>query len=125
MAKIYFHTNYPKDLTNAISLIHSMQLPKQHEIERVSTVASMDFERSVLFLFDHAKRKIDLVTEAHYDSGYRVFAFRLSSTEQLDPFKLSLTLMRLWHIILEKINKENDPFIFTYTYSAKTINKIK
>ncbi len=125
MVKIYFHTNYPKDLTHAISLVHSLQFLKEYEIERRSIVDPINYDKSVVFLFDHSKKKVDLITEALYDSGYRIFAFKLSSAEKIDPFQLGLKLMELWSKVLSKIDTETIPFIYTYSYQAKNLKKVK
>lgn len=125
MIKIYFHTNYPKDLAAAIGLLHGMQFLKEYDVERVSIVAARDDAHSVFFMFDRALKGVDIPTLSHRTSGYRVFAFKLPPTERFDAFRLGLTLMHLWPKILEKIKNETDPFLYSYNYSGRTLKKEK
>lgn len=124
MTKIYFHTNYPAGLVNALQLINSFDESNSFHIERVQTVERMSFDRSVIFLFDHSKKKIDYVTQAHRDAGYRVFAFKLRKEESLDLYKLALSLARVWPTILDTIVQEANPFVVTYDYKSKKLKKI-
>ena len=122
--KLYLDTNYPKNLAEALQLIHKLETPQNFEILRTQQFDENDASNSVVFLFDRSKRGIDIVTEKHYKAGYKVIAFKLSSTARIDFFQLSLTTLKLWPKILNTITEESNAFIFTYSYNGKTLNKI-
>lgn len=123
--KLYLDTNYPKNLAEALQLIHKLETPQNFEIIRTQQLDENDPSNSVVFLFDRSKRGIDIVTEKHYQAGYKVIAFKLSSTDRIDFFQLSLTTLKLWPKILNKITETNTPFIFTYSYNGKSLNNFK
>jgi len=125
MMRVYLDTNYPKNLAEALRLIHAMQLSSTVEIIRTQDIKEVETSNSVLFLFDRSKKGLDIVTEKHFEAGYRVFAFKLNSTEKINFFDLSLSLLRLWPKILEEINADTQPFVFTYNYNGKTLSKVK
>ncbi len=123
--RVYLDTNYPKNLAEALQLIHDLQYPKSVEIIRTQKFEESDISNSVVFLFDRSKKGLDVVTEKHYEAGYKVFAFKLSSTDRIKFFELSLSILRLWPRILYTIEQETEPFIFTYTYNGKSLTKAK
>jgi len=123
--KLYLDTNYPKNLAEALQLIHKLETPQNFEVIRTQQFDENDASNSVVFLFDRSKRGIDIITEKHYKAGYKVIAFKLSSTARIDFFQLSLTTLKLWPKILNKIAETNTPFIFTYSYNGKSLNKVK
>ncbi len=122
---MYLDNNYPKNLAEALRLIHALQRPQEYEIVRTQDLKEADTDNSVLFLFDRSKKGLDIVTEKHFEAGYRVFAFKLNSTDKINFFDLSLSLLRLWPRILEAIVGETEPFVFTYNYNGKTLSKVK
>lgn len=122
---MYLDANYPKNLAEALILIHKLETPQNFEVIRTQQFDENDISNSVVFLFDRSKRGIDIVTEKHYQAGYKVIAFKLSSTARIDFFKLSLTTLKLWPKILNTIAETSNPFIFTYSYKGKTLNMVK
>jgi hypothetical protein len=124
MIKVYLDTQYPKNLAEALSLLHQMQQTKEFEIIRTNRFEDAD-ANSVVFLFDRTKKGIDLITEKHYDEGYKVFAFKSRLVQKVDIFQLSLSVLNLWPKIMHTICSESSPFIFTYKYSRNTLKKIK
>jgi len=125
MTDIFFHTNFPKDLITALQLLHGLEQQPGYRVERKSTVGQLNLDNTVLFIFDHAKKKVDLTTTALFESGYRVFAFKLPSATSLDPYSLSLTTLNLWSKILRTIQNEHQPFIYTYKYLGKELLRIQ
>ena len=119
--KVYLDTNYPKNLAEALQLIHELQRPAKYEIIRTQ---QFDEIESVVFLFDRSKRGLDIVTEKHYKAGYKVIAFKLASTESIDLFKLSISTLKLWPTILNIITGANKPFILTYSYKGSSLKKV-
>ncbi|HVX28289.1 MAG TPA: hypothetical protein VHB70_18225 [Parafilimonas sp.] len=123
MIKIYLDTNFPKNLITALQSIHSIQNPQEFDIIRAQHIS--DSESPVIFLFDKGKKGLDIVTEKHFEAGFRVFAFKLYSEAKLDLFKLSLTVLNLWPTALEQIKKNSDPFVFTFKNSLRSLKKVK
>lgn len=122
---IYFDRNYPKNLVKALDLIHSIYPTDTYNIIWGDKVLSeLDKDQTVVFLFDRAKKGIEITTELHYEDGYRIFAFMTRTTEKTDLFRLSLRVLTLWKKILGRIKEENNPFIFTYGYKSKRLRKV-
>jgi hypothetical protein len=125
MIKVYLDNNYPKNLAEALQLVHRIQIPHQFNVVRTQSFEEVEAVRQIVFLFDRSKKGIDIVTEKHYELGYRVFAFKLSSTDQIDLFQLSLVTLKLWPKILSTIYETPDPFVVTYNYQGKNLTKVK
>lgn len=125
MIQIYLDCNYPKNLENALQLIHKLQMPHGFNVIRTQQFDEKDISNKVVFLFDTSKKGIDVVTEKHYEAGFKVFAFKLNSTERIDFFQLSLSTIHLWPKILTAINEGAKPFVFTYNYNGKALKKAK
>jgi len=125
MVKVYLDTQYPKNLAESLQLLHDLQYPKEYEIIRTNRVEEQGEEHAVILLFDRTKKGIDIITEKHYDAGFKVFAFKLNLVNCLDLYQLSLSTLHLWPKMLEAISKENNPFIFTYKYQGSNLKKIK
>jgi hypothetical protein len=125
MIKVYLDTQYPKNLAEALELLHQMQYPKQYEIVRTANFEDAIIENSVLFLFDRTKKGIDIITEKHFNDGYKIFAFKNNLVPKFDIFQLSVSVLNLWPRIMDAINSENDPFVFTYKYYGSKLKKEK
>jgi hypothetical protein len=121
--KVYLDTNYPKNLAEALQLIHNLQEPKEVDVIRSQQLDENNESDSVVFLFDRSKRGLDITTEKHFEAGYKVFAFRLSSTEKINLYRLCLVTLKLWPKFLETIASINKPFITVYNYNGNA--KIK
>lgn len=124
MTKVYLNINYPKNLVTALQLIHQLQNPMQLDISRAMHFDDPD-DDTVVFLFDRSKKGIDIVTEKHFEAGYKVFAFRLNSIDKIDLFQLSMTVITLWPKVVETLSTESSPFIFTYNYSGKNLKRVR
>lgn len=125
MVKVYLDTQYPKNLAESLLLLHQLQYPKEYEIIRTSQIEEENEKNAVIFLFDRTKKGIDIITEKHYDAGFKVFAFKLNLVNGLDLFQLSLSTLHLWPKIIEAISEEKGPFIFTYKYLGSPLKKVK
>lgn len=123
--RLYLDTNYPKNLTEALRLIHETQQPAEYEIIRTQSFDESDVHQTVVFLFDKSKKGIDVVTQKHFEFGYRVFALKITSKERFDFFELSLTIIRMWPKILDTIKSEKNPFVFTYNYKGTSLKKAR
>jgi len=123
--RVYLDCNYPKNLAEALKLIHDLQNPSQVEIIRTQQFDETNISNTTVFLFDKSKKGIDIVTEKHFQAGYKVFAFKLYSTDRIDFFQLSLVTLKLWPKILDLIGNKKEPFVFTYNYNGRSLNKVK
>jgi len=123
--RVYLDNNYPKNLAEALQLIHGLQYPRKFEIIRTQQFDESDITNSVVFLFDRSKKGLDIVTEKHYESGYKIFAFKSHSTDKIDLFELSLCILKLWPRILTTIVEETEPYVYTYNYNGKSLVKAK
>jgi len=122
---VYLDTNYPKNLVEALRLLHDLQEPREYEIIRTQDIRKADIQNSVIFLFDRSKKGIEIVTDKHFESGYRVFAFKTNSTNGINLFRLTLMTLRLWPKVLDTINEEKNPFVYTFTYNGHRLTKVK
>jgi hypothetical protein len=123
--EMYFDNNYPKNLAEALKLLHDLDKSQVVNVIRTQNIDNIDKENSVVFLFDNSKRGLDVVTDKHFEEGYKVFAFKLYSSDALDIFQLTLMTMQLWPKILNTISKETNPFVYTFNYNGKKLTKVK
>ena len=124
--QICLEQNYPKNLVSALQLIHKINSSSQDiQIHWDKKLTESDSATTVVFLFDRGKRNLDLTTEWYYEKGFKVFAFKSSSADKLNPFELSLTILGMWRKILGIINVTKSPFVVTYTYQGKSLYKAK
>jgi hypothetical protein len=122
--KVYLDCNYPKNLEEALKLIHALQNPSQIEIIRTQQFDETDINNTAVFLFDKSKKGLDIITEKHFQAGYKVFAFKFHSTNHIDLFRLSVVTLKFWPKILELITEKKEPFVFTYNYNGRSLNKV-
>jgi hypothetical protein len=125
MKRVYLDSNYPKNLVEALKLIHGLQSIQKYDIARTQEFDDSTALNTVVFLFDRSKKDIEIVTEKHFDAGYKVFAFKSNSTEKIDLFQLSLAILNLWPKMLNVIDSESKPFVFTYKYDGKKLSKAR
>lgn len=125
MTTVYLHNNYPKNLAEALQLLHNLQFPKQFEIVRTGHFSDEIPPGSVLFLFDRNKKGIDIITEKHFEAGHKIFAFKQNLVQRFDFFRLTLTVLHFWPKIIKVIKEEEQPFIITYKYLDSTLKKVK
>lgn len=111
-------------MVTALQLIHQLQNPVQLDISRTMHFDEPD-NNTAVFVFDRSKKGIDIVTEKHFEAGYKVFAFRLNSVDKIDLYQLSMTVITLWPKVIEVLNAETAPFIFTYNYTGKTLKRVR
>lgn len=123
--EVYFDLNYPKNLTEALKLVHNLDESKNLSIQRTQLIDNIDKENSIVFLIDSAKRGIDIVIDKHFEDGYKVFAFRMKSANSIDLFRLTLMTLSLWPKILQTASKETNPYIYTFNYDGKKLTKAK
>lgn len=122
---VYLDNNYPKNLAEALKLLHELQQPQDYKIIRTQNIENVDVKNSVLFLFDKSKKGLDIVTDKHFEAGFKVFAFKLNSTDAINFFQLTLMTLRLWPKVLYTLNEENKPFVYTFNYNGQRLTKVK
>ena len=123
--EVYFDTNYPKNLAEALRLLHELDDTKHFNIIRTKNIENIDKENSVIFLFDKSKRGLDIATDKHFEDGYKIFAFKLSSTDGINFFQLTLMTMKIWPKILNRIIEEAEPFVYTFNYNGRYLTKVR
>ncbi|MFA6402887.1 MAG: hypothetical protein WCX31_14900 [Salinivirgaceae bacterium] len=123
--EIYFDLNYPKNLSEALKLMHDLDESKSFRIERTQLIDNIDKENSIVFLVDSAVKGIDITIDKHFEDGYRVIAFKLNSKDSIDLFRLTLMTLSLWPKILQTISEETNPFIYTFNTKGKKLNKVR
>ena len=123
--EVYFDNNYPKNLPDALSLLHELNQSQIFKIIRTQNIENIDKRQSVIFLFDNSKKGLSIVTDKHFEEGYKVFAFKLNSADVINLFQLTLMTLKLWPKILNTINEETNPFVYTFNYNGKYLTKVR
>lgn len=123
--QIHIDQNYPRNLAEALKILHAMQGTEKVEILWNSDLSKVDSKNSIIFLFDTGRKSLDIATEIHFRAGYRVVAFRRHSTKNFDFFNLSLTVLRLWPQFIEEVIEEKQPYVFAYRYRSKKMKKVR
>lgn len=113
--------DYPIKLVDALRLIHSMKEGDSFQFHWGQRVTPKDAHNTVVLLFDRGKRKLEISTQKYKEAGFKVFALKVSPTESLDTFELSLTILSIWKVIFEKINSVNSASVFTYRYGSRKL----
>ena len=109
----YFDNAFPEKLVKAIRLIYSFGSASKVEIIRGDWNMVAGTDEVVVFLIDYAARGIDVNTTKYVEDGYKVFAFKRTKDSGFTIFSMSFTLLAAWRNILEKIEEEPDPFVYT------------
>lgn len=122
---VYLDNNYPKNLAEALRLLHELQQPQDFKIIRTQDIENVDVKDSVLFIFDKSKKGLDIVTDKHFEAGFKVFAFKSRSTNAINFFRFSIMTLHLWPKVLNAINEENNPFVYTFNYNGLHLKKVK
>lgn len=123
---IYLDRNYPKNLAGALKLLHTINPTDKYDvIYGDKSLSELDANQTVIFLFDRAKKGIEATTELHYESGYRVFAFMTRTADRINLFALSLQVLSLWKKILDVIEAEKGPYVYTYGYKRRDLREEK
>jgi hypothetical protein len=124
--EILFEKTYPKNLVEALKLIHQTDDTKTFSIFYYDkTVDDSKLFAPVVLLFDYNKKGLSPTTENLYDLGFRIFAMKTKREEKLDFYKLALTVVGLWPKILSTIESNKSAFIYTYKYGGNRLTSIK
>lgn len=124
--QILFEKTHPKDLVEALKLIHQSDESKSYVLSYYDkSIDEKLLQQPILLLFDYKPKGLDVTTEELYKSGYRIFAMKTKRKEKLDFFQLSLTVLGLWPKILKAINEKEAPFVFTYRYCGSRLVSVK
>ncbi|HZK92907.1 MAG TPA: hypothetical protein VFC67_01770 [Prolixibacteraceae bacterium] len=123
--ELYFDLNYPKNLADALKLLHNLDETQEISIQRTMQIDNIDKENSIVFLVDSAKKGLDIPIVKHFEDGYKVIAFKMKSSNSLDLFRLTLMTLSLWPKILQAISNETTPFVYTFTYAGTKITKMR
>lgn len=122
---IYFDLNYPKNLAEALKLVHNLDESQKLSIQRTQMIENINKSNSIVFLIDSSKKGLDITIDKHFEDGYKVFAFKLNSAEELNLFQLTLMTLKLWPKILSTVKEETTPFVYTFNYNGKYLTKAR
>ncbi len=123
--QICLSKNYPKNLFEALQLLHRLHMTSHFTFHWDITLKDEDSNKTVVFLFDSSAKGLDQTTEEYFQKGYKVFAFKKKPKERFDLFEFSFTVLNLWDKILLMVKNEDAPFIVTYKYKGKRLKKVK
>jgi|SRR6185436_2960234 len=123
--KVCLDNNHPKNLVQCLQLLHDQQHPKKYSFYRQSDFKEFDTKNSIFFVFNQSKKDIDITIDKHFQAGYKVFAFRMKSKTNLDTFTFCLFLLGLWPKVIELIEQNRSPFVFTYGIYQKKLRKVR
>jgi hypothetical protein len=124
--QICLEQNYPKNLVLALELVHKVDIStKDIKVFWDKKLTEQDSASTIVFLFDRGKRNIEFTTTQYFEKGFRVFAFKMTTADSLNPFELSLTVLGLWRKVINIIYENKDPFVYTYGYKQMKLNKVK
>ena len=121
---LYIDNQYSPRLIKLITSLHDMQFGKCYEI--VTGEWSKDYKpaNTVVFLWDTSKKGLSQQVLRHYSDGYKVFVYKKPYGEPLDIFTVSLVILSQWKKILDTLEKEQGPFLFTLTESKKVLRRV-
>jgi len=122
----YFDTSYPHKLVECVRLLHQNSGAPQIEVVHDNQLKLIqNVEDSVMFIFDHSKRGVSLVTKQHAEKGCKVIAFKKKKDEPFSFFSFSLTILSAWQKILDEIEKSDGPFLYTIYNGSQMLNPNK
>lgn len=123
---LYFDSDFPSTLINTLRKLH--KLPGSNRtiniVHRESNLEDFDKNSTVVFLMDSNTRGVSIPTKKHFESGYKVFAFR-DTEEDVTIFKLSLTILSFWKKILVELQNSSEPFLKTFGYKSRGLTPVK
>jgi hypothetical protein len=122
--KLYIDNQYTPGFIRIVTALHSMQFNPTYEI--VSGQWDNEFKpaNTVVFLWDTNKKGLSQQIIKHYIDGYKVFTYKKPFGSPLDLFKVSLVMLSQWKKMLETIEKEEGPFLFTINDSKKILKRV-
>jgi hypothetical protein len=120
--KLYVDNQYTPAFIRLVTSLHALQFSKSYEV--VSGQWDNEFQpaNTVVFLWDTSKKGLSQQILKHYTDGYKVFTYKKPYGKPLDLFKVSLLMLSQWKRMLEAIETETGPFLFTIN-DSKTILK--
>ena len=122
--KLYIDNQYTPNFIRLVTSLHSMQFSKAYEIVSGEWTNEFKPDGTVVFLWDTSKKGLSQQIIKHYSDGYKVFTYKKPFGKPLDLFKLSLLMLSQWKRMLETIEKEKGPFLFTINDSKKILKRV-
>ncbi|HNW74274.1 MAG TPA: hypothetical protein PKN44_11660 [Bacteroidales bacterium] len=123
--RLYFDNQYTPGFIKLIERLHSLQFNQAYEIVSGQWQNEFTPAETVVFLWETNKKGISRQIARHFEDGYKVFTFRKPYGQPFDIFKILLIMLSQWKNILEKIEKENGPFLFVISSSKKAMTRVK
>lgn len=122
--KLFIDNQYTPGFVRLVTSLHSMQFDKPYEIISGKWTNELKPDSTVVFLWDTSKKGLSPQILKHYQDGYKVFTYKKPFGKSLDLFKVSLLMLSQWKKMLETIEKENGPFLFTINDSKKVLKRV-
>jgi len=123
---LYFDSDFPSTLVNSLRKLH--KIPGSNStitiVHRESRLEDFEKNSTVVFLMDSNPRGVSIPTKKHFESGYKVFAFR-DTEEEVTIFKLTLTVLSFWKKILNELQNNSEPFLKTFGYKSRGLTTVK
>jgi hypothetical protein len=121
--RLYLDNNYQPGIFKIISQIHSLQSPQQHEVVYRNWKNEYSSNDTIVFLINLNKKSIDRAALGYYNDGYKVFVYRKPYDAGFDPYVQVLAMMIHWRKILNAIEEQESPYI--YSISDHRIKQLK
>jgi len=122
--KLYVDNQYSPKFIKLLASLHALQSSPIYEIVSGQWTDEFKPTNTVVFLWDTNKKGLSKQIMNHYIDGYKVFTYKKPFGEPLDLFKVSLIMLSQWKKMLETIENEEGPFLFTINDSKKVLRRV-
>lgn len=122
--KLYIDNQYTPGFIRLITCLHSLEFNQAYEVVSGNWKDEYTPTSTIVFLWDTNKRGLSQQIVNHYTDGYKVFTYKKPFGEPLNPYKVSLLMLSQWKKIMEIIEHEQGPFLFTISDSKKPLTKV-
>src|SRR6476659_1972187 len=121
--RLYLDNNYQPGIYKIISQIHGLKSPTNYEIIYRDWQDEYNAKDTIVFLINLNKKSIDSTALGYYKDGYKVFIYRKPYDQEFCPYTQAPIMMNHWRKILETIESDSNPYI--YSINNRTVTKLK
>jgi hypothetical protein len=122
--KLYLDNQYTPGFIKLISALHAMEFNSKYDIVSGQWDNSFKPTNTVVFLWDTNKKGLSQQIIKHYTDGFKVFTYKKPFGKPMNLFKVSLLMLSQWKRMLDMIEEEEGPFLFTIHDSKKVLKRI-
>ena len=123
--KLYLDNQYTPGFIKLISSLHAMEFNSKYDIVSGQwDDNSFKPTNTVVFLWDTNKKGLSQQIIKHYTDGFKVFTYKKPFGKPMNLFKVSLLMLSQWKRMLDMIEEEEGPFLFTIHDSKKVLKRI-